>query len=132
FDLLVSERPYLGATHRKHANGLFFPKQWDREDGAVAYASCGAFRKLVASSREVVHMDSFAVHGGPSSSPSSGDWTPDEIDRNRSMVSFNNERPLFSQKDRRVIRLAQRGRRPHKRIQHHFEIEGRAADDLEH
>ena len=68
-DLLVGERPHLGATHRKHANGLFFPKQWDREDGAVAYASCGAFRKLVASSREVVHMDSFAVHGGPSSSP---------------------------------------------------------------
>ena len=48
------------------------------------------------------------------------------------MVSFDNERALFSQEDRSVIRLAQRGRRPPRAYRAPSEIEGRAADHLEH
>src|SRR5262249_50300238 len=55
-----------------------------------------------------------------------------QVSQDRSVVSPQNERFVFSKEDQRIVGFAQASRRLDQRIENRLQIECRAADDLEY
>src|SRR5262249_37427367 len=87
---------------------------------------------LVAFCREVVHVDWFAIGDRPSGRPASGDRQFDEINWHWPVMSPKNQRITLAQAYCRIVCVAQLRRGCDQRIEHLFQFEGRAADDLDH
>src|SRR5262245_36185462 len=77
-------------------------------------------------------MDGLAIDYGPPRSPASRDRPLDEIHRDRPVVGAENERFALSQEQYRVECIAQLRGRLGQGLKHRLQIEGRAADHLEH
>ena len=63
---------------------------------------------------------------------SSAESPSDEVLRDRPVMSPENQRFVLAHEYPRVVRIAQPPRRFDQRIEHRLEVEGRAADHLEH
>ena len=77
-------------------------------------------------------MDRLAIDNGPPVSPGSAESPSDDVLRDRPVMSPENQPFVLAQEYPRVVRVAQPRRRFDQRIEHRFEVEGRAADQLEH
>jgi len=77
-------------------------------------------------------VDRLAIDDGPPVSPGSGDSPFDEVNWNRPVMSPENQRFVLSQEYQRVVRITQPRCGLDQRVEHRLQIEGRAADNLEH
>src|SRR5262249_2535669 len=136
FNLLplpVRERLHLGTLAGQRADGLALPQQRDGQICPVAKAerSLAAVRKLVGACLKIMDVDRRTIDEGSSNNDAASD-RPVRFHRNRAMMRSEMQRFAVTQKNSRIVRLAESRCRLSKRIEHDLQIERRPADDLEH
>src|SRR6516225_8257294 len=134
-NLLAGEGPRLCATDYEAPDRLVLSQQRDGEDRPVSSLperQRVGFRELVALGSDIADMYRLALQDRAPGNRRSCDGQFDKVNRNRSMMSPKHKRFALSQKDHRVIGIAQPRCRFHQRIEHRLQIERRPADHLEH
>ena len=122
-----------GPAQQQAADRLILAHQRDAKGGAMAelLGDLAAERELVAGGGEVVHVDHLPVQDGAPGHPAAPERSA-RSDRDRAAMRLDMKLVTFPQQDRGVVGGAQPGRRFHQRVEHRLQIEGRAADHLEH
>src|SRR5262249_46602372 len=90
-----------------------------------------AVRKLVGACLKIMDVDRRTIDEGSSNNDAASD-RPVRFHRNRAMMRSEMQRFAVTQKNSRIVRLAESRCRLSKRIEHDLQIERRPADDLKH
>ncbi len=137
FDLLVGERPHLGACQCQNADRNAFAHHRNPEDGAITAQLLCLCPSVLRVGQNIGDVDGCAFEHG-----SSYDRAAGQLDGMIFHIFVEGRRVVVQSSvliaralltgDRPHIRLAQAGCRFDERIEDCPQIEGRAADDLEH
>ena len=138
-DLLVGERPHVGARQHDHADRHAFSQQRHAEHGAKAARSSVLRSECIPDRPAHRDMNGLAFqHRAPDYAilvpAGTGCLLHEFLELARIPVACDvHDRARPSRRVMaRHVRLAQPRRRLDQRIEHRLQIEGRAADDLEH
>src|SRR5262245_32076810 len=137
FDLLVGERPHLGARQSQTAGRDALAQHRHAEDRAVAAQPLGLCPGVVRVGQDIGDMDHPPFQQGPSrrrpATPLDGQ-SPEIFDElGRVPVSLREEEhPVFLPSYHSEVGVTKAASRFNERLQHRLEIESRAADDFEH
>src|SRR5262249_48907857 len=136
-DLLFGEWPHLGARQCQHTDGHAFAEHRNAERGANAAELLGFCESKFWIGTDIYDMNTAAFEQG-----ASADTSAFRFDRHGSdpIHEFSREAAGFSPieyavylpGDRGLVGIGKPSGGFDQRLQHHFEVEGRAADDLEH
>ena len=136
-DLLVRERPYGASYERDDADRISFTQQGNSKDGPKTKRLLHVQIRVFRVRQHVGHMNGLCCRHRSSDDASSPAFVWDGLD------ILNDVRRVAVDRDQIVsialltrdgghIRFAKVGRQFGQRIEHRLQIEGRAADDLEH
>ena len=136
-DLLVGKGPDLGAGQHHHADRVALPQQWDPEGGAKAGRFLTFDKIEFPIGQNIVNLNGLTINQG---SPSDRPPSPHKSSSLRKLDEFQRKAEtrrklqdaILRLRDRGLIRFAQARCQLDQRIEHRFEIESGAADDLEH
>src|SRR5262249_52111496 len=136
-DLIVGKWAH-GASHQHdHANRFAFTQQRNTEHRTVVADFRWLYKLVFRIGENVGYLNDSAFKRGPAGDSSSSqlDWiVPHILDKHR-RVTVTSDLPVgfvLLARNGSQVRLAQPCRRFDQRIEHGLQIEGRAADDLEH
>jgi hypothetical protein len=137
FDLLIGERPHRAAAQNDDTNRIAFAQQRHTENGVETSPPNDFLHRVFGIGLDVGDMDRLSLQQNAPSHSSTIRFdrtilhTFTELARN-AMAGDMKEAQALGTANRRHICIAQAGDRLHERAENGLQIEGRAADDLQH